>query len=262
MKKVFLFIFVLISCGAGLFLLGFKSKVNNIEVVSAPFLGISYLRDPLGEGSGIDKDPIYRFDKFDCLTFVETMLALSLSDDKEEFEYMIKKIRYKNSEVSIQTRNHFVNPDWIENNSDIVKDITKKIAKKINNNVSVSITNLDRRTWFKKNYNIDVAIDEERVSLDYIDFDTLLSNEKEITSNIKESVIVNLVIHQPELKQRYGTEIATAHIGFLIPKDDSLILRHASYYKEKVVDENFFNYIRVLKKYPKYRGINFLEIKF
>ncbi|MGN0929598.1 MAG: N-acetylmuramoyl-L-alanine amidase-like domain-containing protein [Alphaproteobacteria bacterium] len=255
-------IFVLIYCLFGLVLLGCKSRTNNIEEVSAKFLGAPYVRNPLGEGIGIDKDPIFRFDKFDCLTFVETMLALGLSNNKEEFEDIIKKIRYKDGEVSIETRNHFVNPDWIKNNSDIVEDITKRIAKKINKDVSVSIINLDRKTWFKKNYNIDVAIDEEQASLDYIDFETLLSNEREIINSIKEPVIVNIVINKPEFKQMYGTEINTSHIGFVIPKDGSLTLRHASYYKEKVVDENFFNYIKMLKKYPKYRGINFLEIKF
>lgn len=258
MKKIFL----LICCIAGLVLLGFKSRTNNIEFVSQRFLNSPYVRDPLGEESGIDNDPLYRFDVFDCLTFVETVLALSFSDNKEEFERLINQIRYKDGEVDIKKRNHFVNPDWIENNSNIVSDITKKIAKKINKDMSVSKINLDRSTWFKKNYNIDVAMKVEEVSLDYIDFDTLLLNEKEIIKAIKEPVIINIVIHKPEFKQKYGSEISTSHIGFLIPKDDSLILRHASYYKEKVVDENFFNYIKVLKKYPMYRGINFLEIKF
>lgn len=262
MKRLFLLTFVVICCIISGLLFCCSSRANNIDKFSYAFLNAPYVRNPLGEGDGIDKDPIYRFDAFDCLTFVETVLALSLSKDKNEFEELIKKIRYKNGEVAIEKRNHFVNPDWIENNSYIVYDNTKDIAKKINKDVSIISSELDRKTWFKKNYNLDVDYEIEQVSLDYIDFDTLLLNEKYIIKVIKEPVIINLVIHRPVFKQRYGTEINTSHIGFLIPKDNTLIIRHASYYKEKVVDENFFDYIKILKKYPQYRGINFLKIKF
>jgi hypothetical protein len=38
--------------------------------VSAPMLGRPYAFDPLGEGTGIDPDPLARYDAYDCLTFV------------------------------------------------------------------------------------------------------------------------------------------------------------------------------------------------
>lgn len=261
MKKLVLFLFVLVCCIIGVILLSCKSKANNIEEISSTFLGTPYFRDPLGENGGIDKDPIYRFDKFDCLTFVETMLALTFSKNSDDFENIIKRIRYKDGEVDIKKRNHFVNPDWIQNNSDFVKEATRAIANKINSDISCSKIMLDRKTWFKKNYNIDVNIEEQEAILDYITLDTLFEKEPELIKAITEPMIINIVIHKPEFKKRYGSEINTSHIGFLIPKENGLIFRHASFLKEKVVDDEFFHYLRMLKKYKMYKGINFLEIK-
>ncbi|MBD5405959.1 DUF1460 domain-containing protein, partial [bacterium] len=238
-----------------------KSKANNITNVSSVFLGIPYFRDPLGENGGIDKDPIYRFDRFDCLTFVETVLALTFSKNSDDFEDIIKRIRYSNGEVDIKKRNHFINPDWIQNNSDFVKEATKDIADKINSEISVSKIMLDRKTWFKKNYNIDINIEEQEAVLDYITLDTLLAKEAELKKAITEPMIVNIVIYKPSFRKRYGSEINTSHIGFIIPSENELIFRHASFFKEKVVDDEFFRYLRMLKKYKMYKGINFLEIK-
>lgn len=262
MKKLFVLIFLTVFGYAVFFFLNTESKANNLDKISHSLLNIPYSRDPLGENGGIDKDPIYRFDKFDCLTFVETVLALTFNKNSDDFENIIKRIRYKDGEVDIKKRNHFINPDWIQNNSDFVKEATKSVADKINSKLSVSKIMLDRKTWFKKNYNIDVNVEEQEAVLDYIPLDTLLEKEAELTRAITEPMILNIVIHKPEFKKRYGSEINTSHIGFLIPTENGLTFRHASFHKEKVVDDEFFRYLRMLKKYKMYKGINFLEIKF
>ena len=43
---------------------------------TAPLLGRRYLLSALGEGTGPDPDPRFRLDAFDCVTFVETAIAL------------------------------------------------------------------------------------------------------------------------------------------------------------------------------------------
>src|SRR5690606_32543867 len=55
------------------------SLPERVDKLSSIFLGSDYVGDPLGEGeSGVyDRDPLYRFDAFDCTTYVETVLALS-----------------------------------------------------------------------------------------------------------------------------------------------------------------------------------------
>ena len=51
---------------------------ERIDRVSESMLGHPYVNDPLGEGRGVDRDPPVRYDAYDCLTFVEEVLALSL----------------------------------------------------------------------------------------------------------------------------------------------------------------------------------------
>ena len=143
-----------------LFLFGCKDDGrNSIDKISSSFKGIEYSLNPLGENFGIDNDPLYRFDKFDCLTYVETVLALHFAKNKDEFETIINNIRYSNGKVSFETRNHFTNPDWIRNNHKYVSDITNNIATKLNIVPSISFITLDRSNWFKNDkrnrYNIN-----------------------------------------------------------------------------------------------------------
>ena len=83
----------------------------NHQSVGEKYLGISYCLDPLGEEKLPDIDPLIRFDAFDCVTFVETVLA----DGNED---KLTKIRYKNAQVSFFNRNHFIESDWLKNNAD------------------------------------------------------------------------------------------------------------------------------------------------
>jgi len=46
------------------------------SAATAPLLGVRYLLSPLGEGVGLDPDPRFRLDAFDCVTFVETALEI------------------------------------------------------------------------------------------------------------------------------------------------------------------------------------------
>jgi len=71
-----------------------KTTDHKLENVSAVFVGAPYGFSPLGEGEGYDKDPLYRTDLFDCLTFVETSMALSLSKSPAEVLRVLTQIRY------------------------------------------------------------------------------------------------------------------------------------------------------------------------
>ena len=56
---------------------------ERIDAISEAMLERPYIADPLGEGEGTDADPLVRYDAFDCLTFVEEVLALSLAGAPE-----------------------------------------------------------------------------------------------------------------------------------------------------------------------------------
>ena len=103
-----------------------------MEAISALFLGVPYKLGPLGEGPDgeFDRDPLIRFDAFDCTTFVETVMALALESDLDAAARTLQKIRYKDGQIGYATRNHFIGLDWVPNNvrAGSLRDITADVA--------------------------------------------------------------------------------------------------------------------------------------
>src|SRR3990167_6958307 len=104
---------------------------KRLNQISAYFLNQPYENNSLGEGihGKYDQFPLYRTDAFDCETYVDTVLAIALSDNLTEFKACINLIRYKNGQVAFMTRNHFTSLDWNTNNQQhgILKDITHQL---------------------------------------------------------------------------------------------------------------------------------------
>jgi len=85
------------------------------SAASAPLLGVRYATSPLGEGSGEDPDPRFRLDAFDCVTFVETALALGSAASLQETRRALDDIRYR-SRIHLADRLHEVISQWIPSN--------------------------------------------------------------------------------------------------------------------------------------------------
>jgi hypothetical protein len=230
---------------------------------SARFLGMPYMESPLGEGAGAetDDDPLWRFDAFDCVTFVETALALSIADGQEGFEKAMNAIRYKDGEISFLARNHFMNPDWIENNARLVRDATAGIAKAAGVEALTRRTVIDRKSWFRKAHGIEADFEPQEVSLAYISIADILAAKEKFARAIDAPMIANIVVEDAGAAAKYGTDNDIAHTGFLIPAGKALIFRHASSRAGKVADADFFDYIKSLRKHKKHIGVNVLEIK-
>ncbi|HET9552367.1 MAG TPA: N-acetylmuramoyl-L-alanine amidase-like domain-containing protein [Anaeromyxobacteraceae bacterium] len=83
---------------------------------TAPLLGRPYRLDPLGEGSGPDPDPRFRLDAFDCMTLVETAVALGSSATLDEARRALDDVRY-DGPPALAARNHEVLSQWIPVNA-------------------------------------------------------------------------------------------------------------------------------------------------
>jgi hypothetical protein len=70
---------------------------------------------PLGEGSGRDPDPRFRLDAFDCMTLVETAVALGSASTLDEARAALDDVRYS-GRPSWAARNHEVLSQWIPAN--------------------------------------------------------------------------------------------------------------------------------------------------
>lgn len=86
-----------------------------VDWVSRQWVGSPYLECPLGGAA--DKDEVFSaaLAGFDCVTYIESVLALAAADSVGEFADNLRLIRYRDGVVSWATRNHYMTA-WIREN--------------------------------------------------------------------------------------------------------------------------------------------------
>ena len=207
--------------------------------IGAEYVGTKYVLDPLGEEIAPDPDPLIRFDAFDCTTFVETVLA---DGDIQR----LNKIRYADGKPNFFNRNHFIETDWLENNSDIVQNVSAQYAP-----TAVHRVTIDKKNWFKTVHNIDTDFSPQTTELEYIPY--------KYATDIKvdKPVVVLFLRDNPKIRDKIGTDLAVRHMGFLLPDGT---LRHASSKHSAVVDVDFVKYVHRIMENKNNLGIMILEI--
>jgi len=225
------------------------SLAQRVEAVSELFLGVPYKLGSLGEGPDgeFDRDPLIRFDAFDCTTFVETVMALSLDGDLESATRTLQKIRYKDGQIGYATRNHFIELDWVPNNvragylHDITSDVAGRNAVKVHKTISkrrwylrksrVSIeggfTEDEKKPLALKLQHLGSHFPDQRATLTVLPLKALPL----ALPNIPSGTIANLV----HASQRYR-ETIVSHQVLLIKKSDGWYVRHAA--SDKTVEDD------------------------
>ena len=92
-----------------------RSLDCRIEVLSRAFLGRPYKSNPL-IGSA-DRPEVFTasLDGFDCVTYIETVLALALASNAADFVEWLRKTRYERGRIQWERRNHYMT-GWIRSN--------------------------------------------------------------------------------------------------------------------------------------------------
>lgn len=269
--------------------------VDRITRLSSILLGAPYADGALGEGSEglFDQDPLYRFDEFDCTTYVETVLAGALSNSPSDFLTILDHIRYKDGDVAFIKRNHFPSADWFPNNRNILTDITKKIAGKQTKEARAVI---DKKSWYRHmtmdNLQLTSANEAQKrlflhalhhagdgfkpqiAKIDYVPLTALFVPVKNnsgqvvgskvnlaILKKIPTGSIISMIRPNWNLKKVIGTNMNVSHQAILVRKEGKLYLRHASEIKGKVVDQNFVRYLFHYRNSPTLKGFNVAVLK-
>lgn len=228
MKK-FLILLCLAGCGG-----------NVSQLPGHDFLGVPYAESPLGEEVLPDRDPLIRFDAFDCTTFVETVIA---GGDQGK----LNQIRYKNGEIGFLNRNHFIESDWLENNKKYVQNVSSQFAP-----TKIRHVNIDKQAWLKKVHGIDAKFEPVLIDLEYIPYQFVDD------INITRPMIVLFVTDNSDFLDKIGTDLAVVHMGFVLPND---VLRHASSEKGYVIDVSWTEYVNSRKQNKSNIGIALVDIK-
>ena len=219
---------------------------DRISFYSGEFLGTSYVLGPLGEGEGNfpDDDPRFDFERVDCMTFCEQVIALSLSRENfQEFLEILDHIRYADGQVSYYHRNHYTVTDWIIHNHWLCSDVTPDIpgVKKI-------FKQIDRQSFLiEHDYYPDMNLPVANVECFYFP----KQNIQQLNNYLANADLVMLVTNKPG--------IVVAHWGFYICPPG--IFRHASMSNRQVVDLAWDNFINYLQSKQNLLGVMVVRIK-
>jgi cell wall-associated NlpC family hydrolase len=99
---------------------------ERIDRLSARLLGRPYRIKPLGGGPGVPEVLRASLAGFDCVTFVETVLALAQARDAADFTRVLRRLRYKGGRPAWSARNHYMT-GWAKENAarGLVRDLTR-----------------------------------------------------------------------------------------------------------------------------------------
>ena len=265
-------------------LLRFKDETSiarRLDLISKIFVGLPYGQGgPLGEGPDgrFDQDPLYRFDTFDCTTYVETIMALALARDVDEFEVHLDKIRYENGDIDYLKRNHFTDLQWIPFNiqNGYMNEINSVVTKEMK--LAEALINFPnwlrsiKITEIKMPYATDIERQERLEELhaeaqnfkssiarvNYLEINMLVKRPQ-LLSKIPTGTIVNFVRPNWDLTDLIGTHQNISHQGFIFKRNNVVYLRHAST-TGAVKEELFLEYLKKFVNHKTMKGIHLMSL--
>ena len=264
------------------------SLSERVMLMSTALLGRSYVIGAAGEGheGRFDQAPLYRLDAFDCVTYVNTVLALALSYDVVSFRKNLVRISYRDAQLAYSHRHHFMSVDWNFHNQtiDLVKDITPEIVDADERPIAKNAEALiDRPNWFRHRTYQDIRllqrvspstekkllqelhaiakqVKPERSHLSYLPlsemFDAHSNPKSSIFKQIPQGAIVEIVRPDWDLRAKIGTNLDVSHVGFAIWQDNDLFYRQASSIEKQVIDIPLADYLQYRLMSPSVKGIN------
>ncbi len=194
-----------------------------MAAISEPLLGRPYVNDAAGEGFGPDPDPPARYDAFDCLTFVEEVLALALAGDPRGAPRVRQQLRYGIDEApSYDNRNHFMLEEWIPNAiaAGFLEDITADLGE--THLIDKTVT-AKTWAWWKKRRLFQLG--DERLPKGRYALQVLSPGAAaDVVHDIPDGALILTV-----RESRDYVPIVVTHLGFKVTAGGDLpMLRHAT----------------------------------
>jgi hypothetical protein len=189
-----------------------------IDFISAALRGTRYYAYSLIGGPRRPEQFVVRDDGFDCITFCETVLAAAIVESRDQFDPVLRAIRYHDGVVDWHERNHYFF-EWGLHN------IENKLCTPIDMVGSIEI---------EKNVSWDRALGRRHFTIRVIPRAVFLKNK----STLANGDIIGFVSRRSNLDY--------FHIGFVaFGKGGELMLRHASKSRRRVLDEPMESFLAV-----------------
>ena len=222
-------------------------------------LGVPYVAGTLDNND--EERLVVHLDKLDCTTFVEVVLALTITEkegksDYASFKESLQRVRYRNGELNgYASRLHYFS-DWIRDNErkGFVKECTSETpcARKQALWLNFMSTHSDSYLPMKKDASLVKEIatlekDCQGVEVFYIPKEHL--NLPPDALKIKNGDILAITTNIKGLD--------VVHVGFAFWKDEKLHLLHASSVAKKVIEDpqSLYEYAKNKKAHTGVRAI-------
>jgi len=188
-----------------------------MESISRRFLGRPYATNPLMGSADSPEVFIDAISGFDCVTYIETVLARALSRNKAESSSILRRIRYQNGTVDWKRRNHYMT-GWIRNNqrNGLVRQLRFGSAEKhIVRRLSMVPGLPARKCAFS-------CVPKGSIS--------------KLDSRIQTGDLIFFASTRPQLD--------VFHCGIVVRSGKSLLLRHASRSQSGVVEQELSQFLK------------------
>ena len=196
--------------------------------------------------------PLYRSDCFDCVTWVNTVLALIQSYDLASFEEAMRLVNYQEGDTCYIKRRHIMTTQWNPWNESrgVLSDVTEVLAEDIGCEVQYATARIDYGAWLRARSLADVrlqdpdsrdealdrlhelhqaadAIDSELSQLPFL---PLSSSSLDAThDSFPEIAVVEWVRSPWPIAHLIGTDLNVQHVGIALKTDDDILFYHAAW---------------------------------
>ena len=189
---------------------------KRIELISAYFMGRPYIDAPLGGGTGLPEVFRVSLEAFDCVTYIETVLAFALAVTPDEFVETIRHIRYEEGRIDWVHRNHYM-IDWARRNE----------ARGFIANITTGADTLEKTCELK----LIAGLPETRPTFRYFPKQSL-----PVVEAIAATGDLLLFVSAKDTLDVF-------HTGLLIKLGSSLLLRHATRTAGAVIEQPLIEFV-------------------
>jgi len=195
-----------------------RSAASRIEILSRHFLGRSYKPNPLIGSSDTAEVFTAALDGFDCVTYIETVVALARASKVDEFTDWLRKIRYEQGRVQWDRRNHYMS-FWVRNNlrNGILKPVSMPALPTISRD---------------RVLNVVPRLDPQRTRLKCVPKSAVPRLERHLQSG-------DLIFFASTRKN-----LDIFHAGIIVRNGKKVLMRHASRSQGSVVEEQLSEFLK------------------
>ncbi len=194
------------------------SVTRRIELLSSELLGRPYKPNPLVGSADTAEVFTASLDGFDCVTYLETVVALARASSVDDFIQWLRKIRYEQGRVQWGRRNHYMT-GWIRNN--------------VRNGILEPVSMPAVPTVIKKRVpNVVAGLAPQRTRIKCVPKAAMPRVEKYLQTG-------DLIFFASTRKH-----LDVFHAGIIVRDDEKILMRHASRSHGSVVEQKLSEFLK------------------